>query len=149
MSNRLEASDIYRRIPHAGAMRLLAAVRSWDAKRIVCTAHSHGRPDHPLRENGRLSSVHAIEYAAQAAALHASLTGTSDEAHPPRRAYIAALHAIDLCPRLLDDEEMVRSPLDIRAQLTVASAMAARYAFSVLCGHVCVVQGEMTVAMPE
>ena len=149
MSNRLEGKDIYCRIPHAGAMSLLAAVQSWDAKGILCTAHSHAEPDHPLREEGRLRSVHAIEYAAQAAALHASLTGASGEAGAPQRAYIAALHAIDLCPRLLDDDEMIRSPLYIRAQLAAASAMAARYTFSVACGPVCVAQGTMTVAMPE
>ena len=149
MSNRLEGKDIYRRIPHAGAMCLLAAVRTWDAQGIVCTAHSHGEPDHPLREGGRLRSVHAIEYAAQAAALHASLTGGDAGGGTPRRAYIAALHAIDLCTRSLDDDEMTRSALVIRAQLTAGSAIAARYAFSVACGPVCVAQGTMTVAMPQ
>jgi predicted hotdog family 3-hydroxylacyl-ACP dehydratase len=155
MSNRLDGRDIYRRIPHAGAMRLLAAVREWDASGIVCTAHSHAQADHPLREDGRLDSVHAIEYAAQAAALHASLTGEiveiveTGEARAPRLAYIAALHAVELCSRPLDDDEMIRRPLDIRAQLTAAGATAARYGFSVACGAVCIARGTMTVAMPE
>lgn len=152
MSNLLDRRDIYRRIPHAGAMCLLAAVREWNANGIVCTAHSHAQADHPLREDGRLGSVHAIEYAAQAAALHASLTGETvktGEARALRRAYIAALHAVELCPHSLDDDEMIRSPLDIRAQLTAAGATAARYEFSVVCGAVCIARGTMTVAMPE
>ncbi|MGN6808050.1 MAG: 3-hydroxylacyl-ACP dehydratase [Trinickia sp.] len=152
MSNRLDGPDIYRRIPHAGAMCLLAAVREWDASGIVCTAHSHAQADHPLREDGRLSSMHAIEYAAQAAALHASLTGETvetGEARALRRAYIAALHAVELCSHSLDHDEMIRSPLEIRAQLTAAGVTAARYGFSVVCGAVCIARGTMTVAMPE
>lgn len=152
MSNRLDGPDIYRRIPHAGAMCLLAAVREWDASGIVCTAHSHAQADHPLREDGRLSSMHAIEYAAQAAALHASLAGETfktGEARKLLRAYIAALHAVDLCSHSLDHDEMIRNPLEIRAQLTAAGATAARYGFSVVCGAVCIARGTMTVAMPE
>jgi len=133
-------------------MCLLAAVREWDASGIVCTAHSHAQADHPLREDGRLSSMHAIEYAAQAAALHASLAGETlktGEARALRRAYIAALHAVELCSHSLDHDEMIRSPLEIRAQLTAAGATAARYGFSVVCGAVCIARGTMTVAMPE
>lgn len=146
MSNRLEGQEIYRRIPHAGAMCLLDTVEAWDAEGIVCTAHSHANPDHPLRQDGCLRSVHAVEYAAQAAALHASLVG---EPKSVQRVYIAALHAIELCEQSLDDEEMAASPLHVRARLAASNASAARYAFSVACGPVCVARGAMTVATPE
>lgn len=150
MSNRLEAHEIYRRIPHAGAMRLLEAVQAWDARCIVCTARSHSDPHHPLREEGALNCVHAVEYAAQAAAVHASLIfdDQADELGSIRRIYIASLHAIELRPRPLDDDETMRAPLSIRAQLTMASASAARYAFSVACGTLCMARGAMTVATP-
>ena len=58
------------RIPHAGTMCLLDRVIDGDAARIVCAATSHRDPANPLRAHGRLSAVHAIEYAAQAMALH-------------------------------------------------------------------------------
>lgn len=149
MSNRLEGQQIYRRIPHAGAMCLLDAVEAWDAQGIACWARSHTRQNHPLREAGRLSSLHAIEYAAQAAALHASLVGERTADRPFGHAYIATLHAIDTCPRPLDDDDLLTLPLDVRARLAMGTPFAARYTFSVTCGPICVAQGAMTVATPE
>lgn len=61
-------------IPHAGNMCLLERIESWDEKNIVCTAHSHGATDNPLRSHGRLPAIHALEYAAQAMAVHGGLT---------------------------------------------------------------------------
>jgi predicted hotdog family 3-hydroxylacyl-ACP dehydratase len=51
-------------------MCLLDRVVDEDPSHIVCAATSHRDPHHPLRAHGRLASVHAIEYAAQAMALH-------------------------------------------------------------------------------
>jgi predicted hotdog family 3-hydroxylacyl-ACP dehydratase len=70
----ISADEIYARIPHSGAMRLLDAVLSWDDQSIVCSASSHVDPANPLRDNGVISSVHALEYAAQAMAVHGSMS---------------------------------------------------------------------------
>ena len=148
----LDHAGIEALIPHSGRMCLLARLEAWDERCIVCVATNHHDTDHPLRTRRGLLAPVAIEYAAQAAALHASLAGETlktGEARALRRAYIAALHAVELCSHSLDHDEMIRSPLEIRAQLTAAGATAARYGFSVVCGAVCIARGTMTVAMPE
>lgn len=61
-------------IPHSGSMCLLAAAASWDEERIQCTATSHRDPENPLRRGNHLAAVCALEYAAQAMALHGALT---------------------------------------------------------------------------
>jgi predicted hotdog family 3-hydroxylacyl-ACP dehydratase len=65
--------EILRHVPHAGRMCLIDDVASWDANGIVCIARNHRSVDHPLRRFGRLSSVHLIEYGAQAMAIHGAL----------------------------------------------------------------------------
>jgi len=61
-------------IPHSGSMCLLAAAAAWNDERIECTATSHRDPANPLRRGGQLAAVCALEYAAQAMALHGALT---------------------------------------------------------------------------
>lgn len=66
-------AEILEHVPHAGRMCLIDEVASWDAGGIVCVARGHRAHDHPLRRFGRLSSVHLIEYGAQAMAIHGAL----------------------------------------------------------------------------
>jgi predicted hotdog family 3-hydroxylacyl-ACP dehydratase len=56
-------------------MCLLEEVLSADVDGIVCRAVSHRDVGHPLREDGILSAVCGIEYAAQAMAVHGALAG--------------------------------------------------------------------------
>ena len=69
----LDHAAIAARVPHAGAMCLLDSVVSWDEQHIECRAASHASPTHPLAQDGRLPATAAIEYAAQAMALHGCL----------------------------------------------------------------------------
>src|SRR6266403_636606 len=62
-------------IPHSGSMCLLARLVEWNAQRIVCAATNHRDAGHPLRTHSGLLSPCAIEYAAQAMALHGALIG--------------------------------------------------------------------------
>lgn len=62
-------------LPHAGAMLLIDTVERWDRQQILCTSDHHRSADHPLRHADRLACIHAIEYAAQAAAIHGGLLG--------------------------------------------------------------------------
>jgi predicted hotdog family 3-hydroxylacyl-ACP dehydratase len=73
----LDQAWIAAHIPHQGAMCLLDAVLSWDEHSINCRATSHRRSDHPLRAHGRLGAACAIEYAAQAMAVHGALVAAS------------------------------------------------------------------------
>ncbi|MFK7978150.1 MAG: hypothetical protein AB8C02_18600, partial [Halioglobus sp.] len=69
----LDRRAISAMIPHDGAMCLLDAVEHWDQDTITCYSTSHHAADNPLRENGTLACITLVEYAAQAAAVHAGL----------------------------------------------------------------------------
>ena len=75
---RLSRKEISECIPHAGRMVLLDEVVEWDDDHIVCRSHSHQDRDNPLYLAGQLSAVCAIEYAAQAMAVHGSVLGRRD-----------------------------------------------------------------------
>lgn len=60
-------------LPHAGAMRLIDRVESWDATTIRCYARSHHDEENPLRQGTRLEAVTGLEYAAQAMGVHVGL----------------------------------------------------------------------------
>ena len=90
--------DILTRLPHQGAMCLLASVLRWDAESITCHALSHRDPDNPLRHRGRLGPVCGIEYGLQAAALHGALR----DGAPQKPGYLASLREVEIAPGLRD-----------------------------------------------
>ena len=73
MSASLNHAEIAARIPHGGNMCLLDSMQRASETDIVCSAVSHRSPDNPLRSHGRLGAAIAVEYAAQAMALHGSI----------------------------------------------------------------------------
>ena len=60
-------------LPHAGSMRLLDRVASWDESSIRCQTKTHHDQANPLRRGARLDAVAGIEYAAQAMGVHVGL----------------------------------------------------------------------------
>ncbi|MEP6959950.1 MAG: 3-hydroxylacyl-ACP dehydratase [Nitrospirota bacterium] len=69
-------------LPHAGAMRLIDRVESWDDRSIQCRTRSHQDSENPLRHGTRLEAVTGLEYAAQAMGIHMGLlnrTRSTDE----------------------------------------------------------------------
>ena len=65
-------------IPHEGSMVLIDQVNDWDLNKISCSTRSHLLSNNPLMLNNSLSSIHLIEYGAQAMAIHRGLlTGES------------------------------------------------------------------------
>lgn len=115
----LDHDAIAARIPHAGRMCLLDRVLSWDADHLECIARLQtGAAFHPLARNGRLPATAAIEYAAQAMALHGGLVqeraaqedgvlpdGPENRAsrQGPRRGFLAGLRTVRLHTRWIDD----------------------------------------------
>ncbi len=97
----LDHAGIAARIPHQGAMCLLAAVVDWSETAISCRAVSHADPANPLRADGRLGAAAGIEYAAQAMAVHGALLAAAGER--PRRGYLASVRAVALHVDRLDD----------------------------------------------
>ena len=76
-STSLSASEIQELIPHSGNMSLIDSVSYWDKNLIHCWTKSHLCSNNPLRTNLQLHSTILIEYGAQAAAIHASLSSAS------------------------------------------------------------------------
>jgi predicted hotdog family 3-hydroxylacyl-ACP dehydratase len=119
-------AEIARLIPHAGEMCLLDGVMQWDAAAIACVASSHHAPNNPLRRAGRLGIMCGVEYAAQAMALHAALTG--GDRGRPRGGYLAGLRGV--CCHV-DRLDLVAGPLAIDATLVFGDGERAIYSFFV------------------
>jgi predicted hotdog family 3-hydroxylacyl-ACP dehydratase len=136
----LDSQEIARRVPHAGTMCLLQSVSAWDEEQIVATALSHPALDHPLRYNGRLSSLCAVEYAGQAMALHGSLlAGTVD----PQPGFLASLREVSFQCAWLDDLPL---PLRISARKLGGDHSMVLYAFEVSSGESAIAVGRMAIA---
>ena len=122
----LDRASIAARIPHSGSMCLLDRLESWTADAIHCTATSHADTDNPLRTAGGLMAPNAIEYAAQAMALHGGLLAT--EGDPPSAGFLASARNVRLPVARLDD---VAGALQVRAQRLSGDARQVLYEFSV------------------
>src|SRR5437588_549812 len=102
MPTPIDKAEIRRLIPHAGTMCLLDSVLDWDDEFIVCSTNTHRYEANPLRRDGRLSGLHALEYGAQAAAIHGGLRARAAGATAPP-CYLAALRDVHLHIARLDD----------------------------------------------
>ena len=125
----LDHAAIAARVPHAGAMCLLDSVVSWDEQHIECRAAGHVSPAHPLVQDGRLPATAAIEYAAQAMALHGRLVHEQAGADAaPRRGFLAALRSVRLHCRWID---AAAAPLTVRASRFAGDEVQVLYDFEV------------------
>ncbi|MBS0447470.1 MAG: hydroxymyristoyl-ACP dehydratase [Proteobacteria bacterium] len=135
----LTRAHIERRIPHRGTMCLLDSVQHWDATNIVCQADAPGG-DHPLANAHHVPSVAAIEYAAQAAAVHGSLRGDLDA---PRVGMLAKVTEVELMAGGID---AAGGRLTIRAELLGEVASGCLYAFDVADERTAIARGRLLVA---
>lgn len=138
------------RIPHAGTMCLLDRVIDADAARIVCAATSHRDPANPLRAHGRLSAVHAIEYAAQAMALHRAFgdgdggeAGKGGQASVPR-GMLTSVRGVTCDVAWLDD---IDGELMIEAARLSGDGNVVVYAFEVKSGARALVSGRASAVL--
>jgi len=131
MSNTLTHAGIAALIPHSGTMCLLARLLEWDADRIVCAATNHRAADHPLRTRRGLLAPVAIEYAAQAMALHGALIGQAAGA-PATPGYLASTRGVQLHVLRLDDLPAA-APDELRIEATrqAGAAQQILYAFHI------------------
>lgn len=132
-------AQIYAKLPHAGSMRLLERVAHWDDDAIRCLTGTHRAPDNPLRGAAGLAAVHAIEYAAQAAAVHGILCGPLDGGPV---LLLAAAGDLELHHPRLDD---LPGALRIDAHLQVRIGASARYGFFVGDGEQTCASGTITL----
>ncbi len=121
----LDHAGIAARVPHAGRMCLLDRLLSWDASSVHCTATSHLDPANPLREGGALLAPVAIEYAAQAMALHGGLTAPVGSA--PQPGFLVSARGVQMW---VPDLAQVAGPLHVRVVQQAGTANQAMYHFT-------------------
>jgi len=139
----LDHAAIARLVPHAGSMCLLERVLEGDDVRLACTARSHRDARNPLRSARGLLSTAAIEYAAQAMALHGALTGVAaDTARHP--GFLASARGVRLHRLRLDD---LRGDLRIEVERRAGDARQVLYAFRVEHESVCIAEGRAAIVL--
>jgi predicted hotdog family 3-hydroxylacyl-ACP dehydratase len=128
----LDHAGIAARIPHSGSMCLLDRLLRWDALHIECSATSHQAATNPLRTAAGLLPANAIEYAAQAMALHGVLSAINAGNQPspgtaPQAGFLASVRSVRLLvPRL----DTVHGALRISATRAAGDATQALYNFA-------------------
>ena len=138
----LGRAEIAARIPHAGRMCLLDRVLDWDKRRIECAAESHHEADHPMRESGGLPVWAAIEYAAQAAAVHGALL--LDDARPRAGVLGKLVNVRPACEWL----DQIASSLTVGATLLHSDPAGAIYAFETRGDGALLLEGQFTLMFP-
>ena len=139
----LDHAGIARRIPHQGRMCLLERLVSWSPQQIHCAAVSHAQADNPLRSAGGLLSPCAIEYAAQAMALHGALLAPAEAG--PEPGYLASVRSVRLAVPRLDP---IAGALQVRAERLAGEAKQLLYRFEVSDERgVLLVDGRATVVL--
>ena len=137
----IEREELCQLIPHAGNMCLLDGVLAWDEKSIKCVSRSHLLTDNPLRKNHRLSTIHAMEYGAQAMAVHGGLLARAiGEKHAD--GYLAALRDVKLYSDQLD---IIKNELIIEATQLVAGYGNLMYSFEIKAEDTLIASARATV----
>jgi len=107
----LSREELCRCVPHAGSMCLLNEVTGWDEERIFARAINHNDADNPLRHGDHLPALCAIEYAAQAMAVHGALMAQGSGG-APRVGFIGSVRDVRL---QVDHLDGIDAPLEIEA----------------------------------
>ena len=123
----LNRAEIAALIPHAGNMCLLDSVQIESETEIVCSAVSHRDRDNPLRSHSRLGAAVAVEYAAQAMALHGSLLN-GELGVPAEGGRLINVRQLTLYRAQFDD---LASPLTVRATRLMGDQSNVIYSFDV------------------
>ena len=139
----LDHNGIAALIPHAGTMCLLARVDAWDAARIRCVATSHTDSGNPLRSASGLLASAAIEYAAQAAAVHGALNARAAGIQSAP-GFLASARGVHLHRMRLDD---LAGELAIETEQLAGAERQLLYAFSVRHAGQAIVEGRLAVVL--
>ncbi len=144
----LKKTEIAARIPHAGPMCLLDRVVNWNSETIICEANNHREANHPLARDGALDTMAAIEYAAQAMAVHGALiaeNGTSiSQDAGPKMGYLASVRDVTCAIPFL--HELV-APLRIEATRLMGEETRVLYEFKVSSGGQLCAEGRAAVVL--
>lgn len=125
MKTLLNAAEIAARVPHSGSMCLLHTLHESSDTHVLCSTTSHHAADNPLRSASGLLACNAIEYAAQAMALHGAMTADADA--PPRGGRLASVRGVKLHAARLDN---ILGPLFVHAERLAGDTGQAMYQFT-------------------
>ncbi len=128
-------------IPHSGSMCLLDRVVAWKEDMLWAESSTHLRADNPLRQDGRIRAVHAIEYGAQGMAVHGGLLARAT-GEPLQGGYLAAIREARFHCRYLHDLD---EPLSVSVWREYAQAGNLIYRFEVVAGLSPVADGKAIV----
>lgn len=129
-------------IPHTGTMCLLDGVLECDAQRIRCISGTHRDGANPMRSGDLLPAMCAIEYAAQAMALHGAWEAKFDR--KPRAGYLAALRDVACHTMRLDD---LNDDLIVTAEKLMGDDARVIYQFEIHAGAARIMSGRATVVL--
>lgn len=140
---KLNHSAIATRVPHAGVMCLLDTVQHWDEAHILCSAAAP-TDSHPLMRDGAVPSIAAVEYAAQASAVHGALLSEA-QSKPLQRSsgLLAKLMQVELFADALPSGQA----LAIRAEMLSRDHAACLYSFEVRAQDSLIARGRFMVAL--
>ena len=124
-------------------MCLLDGVMDWNDQAIVCLTETHLDPRNPLRRGGRLSVVNALEYGAQAAAVHGGLRArAAGTVAPP--GYLAAVRDVEFYVERLDT---IESALEVRAERLFGEDVNTVYDCKILANDKLLARGRVTIML--
>ncbi len=125
MKTLLTAAAIAARVPHSGTMCLLHTLHESSGTHVLCSTTSHRDSDNPLRSASGLLACNAIEYAAQAMALHGAMSAAADA--PPQGGRLASVRGVKLHVSRLDT---IDGPLLVHAERLAGDVGQAMYQFT-------------------
>ena len=132
-------ADIAALLPHGEGMCLLDSVEHMDENGITCTAAP--RENHPLRRNGRVSGIIALEYGAQATGLWAALRHGANE--KPKEGYVLALRNFVLHQSALPENSL----LTVTVEKKLLGEDSAICHFAVSANKAAIAEGQITLKM--
>lgn len=122
-------------------MCLLDEVLEWNATGITCRSATHRLVSNPLRTLDHLKALCAIEYAAQAIAVHGAVNAASPGIGP---GMLVSVRAVELSADRLDD---IAGDLLVRAVRIGGDATALLYDFSVSSDQQLLAAGRGTIVL--
>ncbi len=139
----MDREELCALIPHGGGMCLLDRVTFWDPERIVCTTRTHLNPDNPLRSGGELPATGALEYGAQAMAVHGGLLAR-EQGRAAAPGWLASVRDARFAAGRLDtfDEELT---VEARARMSGGGGYV--YDVSLKAGDVEIAAAQLIVAV--
>ncbi len=146
-STHIDREWIASRIPHQGRMCLLDGVEQWDEHGVVCIATSHLHAENPLRAENKLGITSAIEYAAQAMAVHCALLmdkNMIDETKAPGAGYLASVRQVNWHRARFDD---VVGELRVSARRISGNHITVLYSFEIHVSDELLIDGRASVVL--